>query len=736
MASENKQIRGTMIRPSLKRTPENASVKDAAGLPWGCALIPLAPASGSVPRPSAVDEILAEEIPRCQQCFGYINAYCMFEKKAWICSLCGSKNDLSSRYATSAVRAGLQELQRGIVDVVEECVEVDVSDIFSKELKPQERPAVVAVVDVSGSEDFVEVVKSGILALLEAIPPYVLFGLVTVSDSIGVYDMRSSFPHCLRIPVPEDGELDVAIADVLPPDCFLVQMGSNKQTITAAVESISAAGSDEHRTAPRRFALGSCLDSLFEMFEEDLQFSLRVINVIGSRPNYGLGALEEQAHTASSLTKGTAKNLPKGSEFYSSLVDRITSMSAVVDLFVIAEEGYVGVDAMIPMVECAGGTMIYYPGIDTSALPQDLYRSYSRPFASNAILRLRCSSGFQVARAYGHLSADKQYDNLYHVASCHSESCFAVDFEYDNPSGVTSNLDVQPTLQLAFSYSCIVPDPEANSFQVQRRLRIETSRVEVGRQTIDIYANADSEVMASLLCHKIIVAQSTEGTGEARMLLQDWLVILTARYNENMLRRREAALDLQFSRFPNLNSITKVVYGMLRGKLLDPVVVSRDERSFICYLCSSLTPEALTYTIYPKLVSFQDPSSSQPSAGPLFLLKSTLAKGSDKIFLLDSYTDLCIYCTAQGLESFPYPPPPDCGLRNYIQYIKDNRSICPHVYYTKAKDGTEQDFVSRLIEEPSHRAAESGPSEWVGAAAKGYDVFLEVLSTEVREFLE
>jgi hypothetical protein len=76
-------------------------------------------------------------------------------------------------------------------------------------------------------------------------------------------------------------------------------------------------------------------------------------------------------------------------------------------------------------------------------LPQDLFRNYSRPFASNAILRLRCSSGFTVARGYGHMRADEQFDNLYHVPSCHSDSCFAVDLEFDSPSGVTSNLDVQ-----------------------------------------------------------------------------------------------------------------------------------------------------------------------------------------------------------------------------------------------------------------------------------------------------
>jgi hypothetical protein len=50
--------------------------------------------------------------------------------------------------------------------------------------------------------------------------------------------------------------------------------------------------------------------------------------------------------------------------------------------------------------QCTGGTLVYHPGLDTSALPQDLYRIYSRPFASNAILRLRCSAGFAVARCH------------------------------------------------------------------------------------------------------------------------------------------------------------------------------------------------------------------------------------------------------------------------------------------------------------------------------------------------
>ena len=34
------------------------------------------------------------------------------------------------------------------------------------------------------------------------------------------------------------------------------------------------------------------------------------------------------------------------------------------------------------------------------------------------------------------MRADDQFENLYHVASCNSESCFAVDLHFDSPSGV------------------------------------------------------------------------------------------------------------------------------------------------------------------------------------------------------------------------------------------------------------------------------------------------------------
>jgi len=84
-----------------------------------------------------------------------------------------------------------------------------------------------------------------------------------------------------------------------------------------------------------------------------------------------------------------------------------------------------------------------------------------------------------------------------------------VDLEFDSPSGVTSNLDVQPTVQLSFSYMCIVPIPDSSAYQVQRRLRVETLRVDIARMPLDLYSAADAKVIAALLCHKIVLSMQT-----------------------------------------------------------------------------------------------------------------------------------------------------------------------------------------------------------------------------------
>ena len=53
------------------------------------------------------------------------------------------------------------------------------------------RPICVALVDITGTEDYLELVRCSLLAALEGLPQCALFGLATFSDKV----MRSLCQH-------------------------------------------------------------------------------------------------------------------------------------------------------------------------------------------------------------------------------------------------------------------------------------------------------------------------------------------------------------------------------------------------------------------------------------------------------------------------------------------------------------------------------------------------------------
>ena len=242
----------------------------------------------------------------------------------------------------------------------------------------------------------------------------------------------------------------------------------------------------------------------------------------------------------------------------------------------------------------------------------------------------------------------------------------------------------------------------------------------------------------SLLCHKIIKAIADEGVAEARMLLQDWLVILTAKYNQHMMRRTGMPMDTSFSKFDNLKMVPKFVYGMLRGKMMDVLVslaglgsgfacgirvggdegcacmqrenekergeersytdimaidlakcalpsnlwsfpqrASRDERAFVSHICSSMNSEAVGLMLYPRLMSFPDLDSERPVDDLFVLSHAAIDQNSQQLYLLDSLTELLVYYPRAAKGSVPFPPPVDSGIR-YASLIRYSRHTARH----------------------------------------------------------
>ena len=104
-----------MLQVSTTRFPENSAVINDTGLPFGCAVTPLAPLED--PPPGCIELPSAEELARCDGCGAYINPYCSFLRFDWRCSLCGALTPTPERYRSARARKELPELRADAVQL-------------------------------------------------------------------------------------------------------------------------------------------------------------------------------------------------------------------------------------------------------------------------------------------------------------------------------------------------------------------------------------------------------------------------------------------------------------------------------------------------------------------------------------------------------------------------------------------------------------------------------------------
>jgi hypothetical protein len=219
-----------LIMFSTNLFPMDSGVKAHAGLPFGCVIRPFAPHEtcglegfNGVP--------LADDIARCGSCFAYINPLSTLDvsNRRWRCPFCfHDRNPLTSNRYHTAIRDGtlasLPEIQQRVMEYV-----IDKPTTPSSSSSPSELHSsgvFLAVVDLSNNDkQYLEMVKRGLSALLEAMSPSAFFGLITFSDRIGIHDLRSPVPHAKNIRIPSKGDdLALTLSEVLHISSFFVKV--------------------------------------------------------------------------------------------------------------------------------------------------------------------------------------------------------------------------------------------------------------------------------------------------------------------------------------------------------------------------------------------------------------------------------------------------------------------------------------------------------------------------------
>ncbi|RID53956.1 hypothetical protein BRARA_G01314 [Brassica rapa] len=220
------------VRATVSRFPIDSDALEASGLPWGLTVTPFAAKdeNGIAPARGSNGHLL----PRCENCYAYFNTYCELDQWAWNCSLCGTLNGLpSDAIARYSNPHSIPEMSSSFIDL-----ELPLDG--SEEEMTQARPVYVAAIDLSSSEEFLELTKSSLLAALEALSPGSLFGLATFSHKIGLYDVQGPVPVVKNVFIPPDAEskLPLELEDAMPLLQFLAPVETCKDRIAAALETL------------------------------------------------------------------------------------------------------------------------------------------------------------------------------------------------------------------------------------------------------------------------------------------------------------------------------------------------------------------------------------------------------------------------------------------------------------------------------------------------------------------
>ncbi|CAN6270287.1 unnamed protein product [Urochloa humidicola] len=735
------------VRASLGCFPSDPALHASCAMPWGVAVTPFS-ATDERGSPAATGDE-GHLLPRCQSCFAYFSLLCPLDRWSWTCTVCGADNDMPADAAARYARDGAHdppEMRSAFVDLLLQGEEGEEAAAAAP------TPVYVAAIDLSSSEEFLELVKSALQAALEALSPGSLFGLLTFSGKIGLYDVQGPIPIVKNVFIPpdSDGALPIDLEDIMPLCSFLAPIDTCKDRITEALETIkpisswditanTTEGQDHvlHHTRGFGVALNVLVNYLSSEYGNSFELA-RIFAFLSGPPNYGAGQLD----TSEEQNAGKAGDadhilLQEQSNFYKNLATSAVQAGVCVDLFAITNE-YTDLTSLKVLSVESGGSLFLYSSTDESTLPQDIYKMLSRPYAFGCVMRLRTSSQFKIADSYGHFFPDPQYMHVQHINCCDSFATYSYDFEFEKDSQF-SRKSSPPILQIAFKYTVLVHNGDTSDasnsgsrskYSLERRLRVRTIQYNSTANIWDLYDFVDPDVVLTILVHQVILS-SLSDVLETRLWLQDWLVAVVAQYNKAYKNVTSGGgtgmydIDVNFSHCSQLQPLSQFVFAVLLSPLLqvNSEHIHPDYVTYLQCLFSALEPASLRQAIWPSLISYSSPDVETEVHQSL---SRTVFTSESPIFLLDAYKDLLVYYSPTASSEIPFPPPRDCLLRSTIDRLKQERNITPKLVLIHGAHDDTTEFEKYLVED------QTLDGSWLSSST-GFSSFLDEVRSRVAE---
>ncbi|XP_066346586.1 protein transport protein SEC24 A-like [Miscanthus floridulus] len=574
--------------------PASQSLVSRWHLPLGAVVHPLAesPDGEEVP----VINFGSAGVIRCRRCRTYINPYATFADsgRKWRCNLCMLLNDVPGEYFCALDASGRRydtdqrpELSKGTVEFVAPTEYM---------VRPPMPPSYFFLIDVSVSavrSGLLQVVAKTIKSCLDELPgfPRTQIGFLTFDSTLHFHNFKSSLSQPQMMVVADLDDVFLPL-----PDDLLVNLVDSRHVVESFLDSLP---NMFHDNVNVESALGPALKAAFMVMS---QIGGKLLVFQSTLPSLGIGRLRLRGDDvrAYGTDKEHTLRVPED-PFYKQMAAEFTKNQIAVDIFSFSDK-YSDIASLGSLAKYTGGQVYHYPSFQAPThgdkLKLELNRDLTRETAWESVMRIRCGKGVRFTTYHGHFML--RSTDLLALPAVDSDKAFAMQLSLEETLMTTQTV----YFQVALLYT---------SSSGERRIRVHTAAAPVVTDLSEMYCQADTGAIVSLLGRIAVENSLSDKLDSVRQQLQLKLVRSLKEYRNLYVVQHRIGGRLIFPeslRFLPLYILAICKSLALRGGYAD---VSLDERCAAGFSMMILPVNRLLNFIYPSLYRVDEVLTMEPN---------------------------------------------------------------------------------------------------------------------------
>lgn len=575
------------LRLTTSAIPNSQSLASRWHLPLGAVVCPLAEAPNGEEVP--IVNFATTGIVRCKRCRTYINPYVTFTDggRKWQCNICVLLNEVPSDYFAPLDAGG----RRIDLDKRPELIKGSVEFVAPTEymVRPPMPPLYFFLIDVSISavrSGVIEVVAQTIKSCLDTLPGYprTQIGFITFDSTIHFYNMKSSLTQPQMMVVSDLEDIFVPL-----PDDLLVNLSESRSVVDAFLDSLPSMFQDNVNVES---AFGPALKAAYMIMN---QLGGKLLIFQNTLPSLGVGRLRLRGDDlrAYGTDKEHALRIPED-PFYKQMAAEFTKYQIAVNIYAFSDK-YTDIASIGTLAKYTGGQVYYYPSFQSTIhkerLQHELARDLTRETAWEAVLRIRCGRGVRFTSYHGNFML--RSTDLLALPAVDCDKAYAMQLCLEETLLTTQTV----YFQVALLYT---------SSSGERRIRVHTAAAPVVADLGEMYRQADTGAIISLLGRLAIEKSLTSKLEEARNSIQLRIVKALKEYRNLYSVQHRVGSRLIYPeslKYLPLYGLALYKSTPLRGGYADAQL---DERCAAGFTMMALPVKKLLKLLYPNLIRIDE----------------------------------------------------------------------------------------------------------------------------------